>query len=106
VADAVQALREFSGEPASVHGVFLTHAGGALTGSVPIARIVLADRATPLAQLSDDPVISAQADEDSRRVAELFRKYNLVALPVVDDSRRLLGVVTVDDVLELLATRG
>ena len=105
VADAVQALREFSGDLESVHYLFLTHATGTLTGSVPIAKVVLADRATQLAELSVDPVISAQAHEDSRTVAELFRKYNLVALPVVDDTRRLLGVVTVDDVLEVVATR-
>jgi magnesium transporter len=105
VADAVQALREFSGDPAAVHCLYLTHATGTLTGSVPIAKVVLADRLTPLAQLSDDPVISAQTHEDSRTVTELFRKYNLVALPVVDDNRRLLGIVTVDDVLELGTAR-
>ena len=106
VADAVRALREFSGEPGTVHYLFLTRSPGTLTGSVPIARIALADAAAPLAQLSDDPVISTTPHDDTRTVTELFRKYNLVALPVVDDDRRLLGVVTVDDVLELVATRG
>jgi magnesium transporter len=101
VADAVQALREFSGDPATVHTLFLTQPAGTLTGSVPVAKLLLADQHAPLADLSDDPVISAQAHEDSRTVTELFRKYNLVTLPVVDDNRRLLGVITVDDVLEL-----
>jgi magnesium transporter len=105
VDDAIQALREFSGDLDYVHRLFLTHATGTLTGSVPIAKIMLADHTTRLAELSDDPVISTEAHDDSRAVTELFRKYNLVALPVVDDDRRLLGVVTVDDVLELAAMR-
>lgn len=101
VEGAIAALKHFEGAVESVHMVFLVKNGGALAGVVPLARILLADAATPLKELCSDPVISVQAHADQRTVVDLFHKYNLVALPVVDEKDHLLGVVTADDVLEL-----
>src|SRR5256885_753660 len=60
---------------------------------------------TSLKDLSTDPPIAVQAQADDREVIELFRKYNLVSLPVVSDQGHLLGVVTADDVLEIVVNR-
>ena len=103
--DAIQKLKGFEGSPESVHEVFLLSTEGALTGAVPLARILLAGAATPLQELSADPVISVQVHADQKEVVDLFHKYNLVALPVVDEQGRLLGVVTADDVLEVVVKR-
>lgn len=100
--DVVQALKSFEGAIESVHQVYLTNSEGMLSGIVPLSRILLAEASTPLLQLSLDPVISVQSHADEKEVVELFHKYNLVALPVVDEAGRLLGVVTADDVLELV----
>ena len=86
--------------------IYLVNGGGVLSGAVPLARIVLADAGTPLKELSTDPVISVEADADQKAVVDLFHKYNLVALPVVDPKGHLLGVVTADDVLEVVMNRG
>jgi Mg/Co/Ni transporter MgtE len=66
---------------------------------------VLAAASTPLMHLAADPLISVKADESVKSVVNLFHKYNLMSLPVVDDERHLLGVVTADDVLEQVINR-
>ena len=99
---AVEALRRFGGPVESIHQIYLTRPENLLTGSVPLARILLSSSTTPLKPLSLDPVISVQAHTDEKEVVELFHKYNLVALPVTDEAGRLLGAVTADDVLEVV----
>ncbi|MGH9403002.1 MAG: magnesium transporter [Terriglobia bacterium] len=102
LAQVVEALRDFKGPAESVHQVYLTGAENALTGAVPLARILLANSDTALKDLSTDPIISVHAHADEKEVVELFHKYNLVALPVTDEEGHLLGVVTADDVLEVV----
>ncbi|MGH9357574.1 MAG: magnesium transporter MgtE N-terminal domain-containing protein [Terriglobia bacterium] len=105
LAEAVKALKSFEGSIESVNQIYLVSAERTLTGAVPLARVLLAQASTPLKELSTDPVISVKSHGDAREVIDLFYKYNLVALPVVDDIGHLLGVVTADDVLELVVKR-
>lgn len=99
---AVESLRNFDGPQESVHQVYLTGPENVLSGTVPLARILLASASTPLKNLSTDPVISVLAHADEKEVVMLFHKYNLVALPVTDENGHLLGAVTADDVLEIV----
>jgi len=69
---------------------------------VPLARLLISDKDAPLETLVSDPVLSVPFHADKKTVINMFHKYNLLALPVVDDNERLLGVVTADDVLELV----
>ena len=84
--------------------VFLTDDRQRLVAAVPLARIVLATSTTPLAQLWNEPVSVNDREKDTA-ITELFDKYNLLTLPVVDDERRLVGVITADDVIGLLRDR-
>ena len=102
---AIASLRNFEGNLESIHAVYLIGTGGVLTGVVPLARILLAEGGAPLQDLSTDPVISVQAHADRKTVIDLFHKYNLVSLPVVDEKSHLLGIVTADDVLALVVHR-
>lgn len=101
VADAGAALQAFEGPVESINTLFLVNSHERLTGVVPVARILLAQSATPLQQLALEAV-TVEQDANEDEIAELFDKYNLLALPVVDETRRLLGVITVDDVIALL----
>jgi magnesium transporter len=105
VEGAIAALRNFEGPVEAVHFIYLVSDDRVLTGAVPLGRILLAGAHTPLKELSTDPVISVQAQTDEREVVQLFHKYNLVSLPVVSDQGHILGVVTADDVLELVVSR-
>jgi magnesium transporter len=102
VEDAIQALKSFDGPVEAIHQIYLKNQEGALAGVVSLARIVLASARQPIQELSASPVISVQPHADEKEVVELFHKYNLVALPIVDERGRILGAVTADDVLELV----
>jgi CBS domain-containing protein/sporulation protein YlmC with PRC-barrel domain len=104
VENTIAALKAFDGPIELVHCVYLIDSNGVVTGSVPLARLVLAEKSTPLRELASEPVISVPFHADAKTVVGMFHKYNLLALPVVNDNGRLLGVVTADDVLELVVT--
>jgi len=99
---AIEALKNFNGPLETIHAVYLISQNLALTGIVPLARLLVSDRNATLNSLVADPAISAPFYADDKTVISMFHKYNLLALPVVDDNDRLLGVVTADDVLELV----
>jgi Mg/Co/Ni transporter MgtE len=63
---------------------------------------VLAPADTPLISLAVDPLISCLPSDSEKDVVELFDKYNLLTLPVIDDEGKLTGVITADDVISLL----
>jgi magnesium transporter len=102
VEGAIMALKYFEGPLESIHVIYLINSDLVLTGAVPLARILLAEANTPLSELVSDPLILIDSNADDKAVIDQFHKYNLVALPVVDEKNRLLGVVTADDVLELV----
>ena len=102
VAHAVQALRNFDGDPESVTEIFLLDDGEVLLGSVPLARLVMAQPDARLAVLTEPRVLSCPAHMRQNEVAEMFDKYNLHALPVVDPQGRMVGVVQAEQVITFL----
>jgi magnesium transporter len=105
VNDAVETLRRFEGGIETVSTIYLVENGNHLAGAVPLAKLVLAKSDDKLSSLTQDPLIFCHAGAREKQVAELFDKYNLVTLPVVDDQRRLTGVITSDDVISLLRAK-
>lgn len=105
VNDAIEALRKFEGGIESVSTIFLADKDNKLVGAVPLANLVLASADTPLSSLAPGPPISCAAGASEKDVAELFDKYNLLVLPVVDDGGVLTGVITADDVISLLRSK-
>jgi Mg/Co/Ni transporter MgtE len=102
VSHAVQALRNFDGDPESVTEVYLLDEKRMLRGSIPLARLVVAQPDTRLAVLAEPRVLSCPADLHQNDLAEMFDKYNLHALPVVDAQGRMVGVVQADHVISFL----
>lgn len=102
VADAVHALR---GNPELLEGLnslFLIDPDGRLTGAVPLARLFLARPEARLQEFVSETFVHVGVGERQDRVTELFDKYNLLALPVVDEEGRLAGVITADDIITVL----
>jgi len=102
VHDAIEALRRFEGGVETVSTIFIVDSHDTLSGNVPLAKLVLAGPTTPLLALTQEPLISCHANASDKEVAELFDKYNLLTLPVVDDRNKMTGVITSDDVISLL----
>jgi magnesium transporter len=105
VAQAVQALRSFDGDPESVTEVYLLDEKRVLRGAVSLARLVMAQPETRLSVLAEPRVLSCPADLNQNELAEMFDKYNLHALPVVDGQNRMVGVVQADHVISFLRER-
>jgi flagellar motility protein MotE (MotC chaperone)/sporulation protein YlmC with PRC-barrel domain len=102
VANAVQALRTFDGDPESVTEIYLLDEKRVLKGAIPLARLVMAQPETRLAVLAEPRILSCPADMHQNELAEIFDKYNLHALPVVDSQNRMVGVVQADHVISFL----
>ncbi|HWZ30594.1 MAG TPA: CBS domain-containing protein [Bryobacteraceae bacterium] len=101
-ADALAALKGNEELLENLNTLFLVDAEDRLKGTVPLARLFLHEGATPLATLASETMIDVPVNERQDRVTELFDKYNLLALPVVDEHRKLTGVITADDIISVL----
>jgi Mg/Co/Ni transporter MgtE len=100
--DALKQLRDNEDLLENTHVLFLSDEAGKITGSVPLARLFLADGLSELRGLAGDRLIATRPEEKQDRVTELFDKYNLLALPVLEEDGTLAGVITADDVITVL----
>lgn len=105
VADAMEAIRASEEALESLNTIFLIDSQDHLTGSVPLARLFIASGSTLLMELKSDTLIQVNVDERQNRITELFDKYNLLTLPVVDEEGRLSGAITADDIIAVLRNR-
>ncbi len=85
--------------PDQLDNVVLINHYGALSGTVPIARLVIANSEQRMDELRFEPIVSVRSDANEKEVFELFDKYNLRGLTVVDADNRPIGAITVDDVV-------
>ncbi|HLH19926.1 MAG TPA: CBS domain-containing protein [Bryobacteraceae bacterium] len=102
VQDAFGALRGNEDLLESLNTVFLVDPDERLVGSVPLARLFIASEGDRLKDLVSEPVIQVSVDERQDRITELFDKYNLLTLPVIDEDGKLAGVITADDIISVL----
>jgi magnesium transporter len=102
VAGAMIELRKSEEVLEDIHDLFLIDDDERLLHAVPLARLFFAPGDTKLKDLASEPLLFVPSDERQDRVTEMFDKYNLLSLPVVDEHARLIGVITVDDVVALL----
>jgi CBS domain-containing protein/sporulation protein YlmC with PRC-barrel domain len=105
VENAVGVLREFEGGVETVGTIYLVDSQGTLAGAVPLAKLVLASSDAPILSMTSEPLISTHETTSDNEVAELFDKYNLVTLPVIDEQNKLVGVITSDDVIAMLRSK-
>ena len=102
VADALAAVKGNEELLESLNALFLIDAGSRLVGTIPVARLFLASGQTLLKQLALESTQHVTVDEKQDRISEMFDKYNLLTLPVVDDEEKLVGAITADDIISVL----
>lgn len=100
--DAIDALRASPDAEESIFQLFVTDTQEHLVGVVPPQRLLLASPETPLRDICVADPVTVRALDDKEDVAQAIARYDLVAVPVVDDHFRLIGVVTVDDAIDIL----
>ncbi len=101
VAQALDHLRK-SATAEGIFYVYVVDDHEHLVGVVPFRRLITADPATPVHAIRRTDVVSVTADTDQEEVARLVTKHNLLAVPVVSKDNRLLGTITVDDVIDVI----
>jgi len=101
VGQALEHLRK-SATGEGIFYVYVVDDHDHLVGVVPLRRLITADPATPVSAIRRTDVVSVTADTDQEEVARLVTKHNLLAVPVVDRHNRLIGTITVDDVIDVI----
>ncbi|HTA15161.1 MAG TPA: CBS domain-containing protein [Solirubrobacteraceae bacterium] len=104
--EALDAVRLSKISPELLTAVFVTSPDGSLDGSVPLAALLQSEPDRRVSALVKHELPSLRADASFEEVARVMADYNLTCVPVVDERERMLGVVTVDDVLEAMLPRG
>jgi magnesium transporter len=104
VGDALAAIRSMEEVPDPLLAVYVVAPDDPdiLIGLVRLRTLLLADPATPLADVLDEDAPTVSAEDRAESAARVLAEYNLLAVPVLDENRRLLGIVTVDDALAVL----
>ncbi len=102
VEDAISRLREIAPEAETIYYVYVVDDAGHLIGVLSLRDLIAASDGTLLKSIMRRNIISVNAELDQEEVARMVSKYDLLAVPVVDDQERLLGIITVDDIIDVM----
>jgi len=102
VAEAMAAIRKLEPDSEEIYQLFIVDQHGRLCGEISLRQLVMADPKVQLQEIMDPEVISVPVGADQEVVAHLVSRYDLLALPVIDENGLLVGVITVDDVIDVL----
>ncbi|MBW1645441.1 MAG: magnesium transporter [Deltaproteobacteria bacterium] len=102
VGDAISAIRKRGGEAETVFYIYVVDQRGHLVGIISLRKLILSQPDTRLQQIMNSNVVKVNVHTDQEIVAQLVEKYNILAIPVVDDENKLVGIVTVDDVIDVI----
>jgi len=108
VGEALARLREMAETPNMIYYLYVVEEEGSwkLCGVIALRSLILAATDAPLADVMRDEFQTAHPDDAARDVAEKIAEYNLLALPVLDEAGDILGIITVDDAMEMLLPKG
>lgn len=95
-------MRETAELPEQFYEVYVVDEGGRFLGAVTLDRLLRSKRLVPISELMEAERRRVRADQDKEEVARLFQRYDLVAAPVVDGNDRLVGIITFDDVADVI----
>ena len=102
VAQALDRIRAGSQEAETIYVIYIADPGGRLRGVVSLKDLVMGAPDTTLSRIMNPNVISVTVDEDVEAVAQKIARYDLLALPVVNVNKEIRGIITVDDVLDIV----
>jgi magnesium transporter len=103
--NTLQCLREMRKQAEhvkQVHTIYVVDNDDVLLGSMSLSGLLLTETNTPIKEIIKTDIISVKATEDDKDVANIMNKYDLIVLPVVDDMNRLIGRITIDDIMDVV----
>lgn len=102
VGQMIDHLRDSTDLPEEFYELYVIDPGGRVVGRVPLSRILRTKRPQKLEKIMNEADHIVLATDDQADVADLFKRYNLVSIPVVDEGQRLVGVLTFDDIVDVI----
>ena len=102
VADALTRIRRTGVDKETIYTCYVTDYNKKLLGMVTAKDLLLSEEDTEIVDIMETNLVYAHTHTDKEEVSQMFSKYDLLALPVVDDEERLVGIVTVDDALDVM----
>jgi magnesium transporter len=102
VGQTIDYMRETPNLPDRFWELYVVDADRRLKGTVALDRLLRTKRPVPIAELLDEELRPVQVADDQEEVARLFERYDLVSAPVVDENQRLVGVITFDDIVDVI----
>ncbi|HTE85690.1 MAG TPA: CBS domain-containing protein [Dehalococcoidia bacterium] len=105
VEEVMEHLRQTAPDERDIYYLYVVDGDGGLVGSLSLRDIVVSPPQRRIEDLMDRDIVSVGVADDEAEVARILIKYNLVAVPVLNENERLIGIVNVDDVLDLVAPR-
>lgn len=103
VAEVIEQIRARADSYHDIHNVFVVDSRGHLVGLIPLRRLILADKGAPVEEVMTTDLVSVPVTVDQEEAAQYFEKYDLLSLPVVDELGRLVGRITVDDIVDVIS---
>ena len=102
VADSFQTIRRTGIDKETIYSCYVTDQNRHLKGIVTAKGLLLSDSEMLIGDIMDEDVISVFTTDDKEEVVQKFQLYNLIAMPVVDKENRLVGIITVDDAIDVI----
>lgn len=100
--EALAYIRSCGIDKETIYTCYVTDASRHLTGTVSLRGILFAEDTTRIADIMETNVVFAHTTDDQEEVAKDFSKYDLIAMPVLDTENRLVGIITIDDVMDVM----
>lgn len=100
--EAITQLRKLASEAETIYYLYILEEDETIKGVISLRELLIAEPQAKLADFMQTRVIHVHTPDDHEKVAELFNKYSLLAIPVLGEEEKMLGIITVDDVLEIL----
>ena len=104
VAEAIKSIRRTGVDKETIYTCYVIDDKRHLVGTIPLRRLLLNDEDTPLTEImsDDEQLIYVTTTDDQEYVAAIAKKYDLLSVPVVDKENRLVGIITIDDIIDII----
>lgn len=102
VEQAIEAVREQSENIDHISNVFVVDKDNRLLGIVPLSKLILAKPMTSISEIAEENPITVSTETDQEKVAQMFQRYDLLSVPVLDEDKKLVGRITIDDMVDVI----
>ena len=99
---AIKAVRNNAENFEQIYHIYVLNDAGVLVGIVPLKELLINSLRTKITSVMEEDLIYVTPDVDQEEVANLMKKYDLVAIPVVDENKVMLGRITIDDIVDVI----